>query len=103
MKLVLLYETKSYSYYLLSTDPKASHPTTPRDIDDNTDPDVDEKPSNHGSDVEPANCSNVYKQLSTQKNDVIANVHETSAYTNKDYNSVLCEGTISHSPATDVS
>ena len=71
----------------------------PRDIDDSTDPDVDdEKRSHGGSDVQPANCSNVNKQLSTQ-DDVIGNVHENTAYTNEDHNSVLCdkelcEGTI---------
>ena len=70
-----------------------------RDIDDHTDPDVDdEKPSHRGSDVQPANCSHVNNQLSTQ-DDVIVNVHENTAYTNEDHNSVLCdkelcEGTI---------
>ena len=59
---------------------------------------MDEKPSHHGSDEQPANCSNVNKQLSTQ-DDVIGNVHKNTAYTNKDHNSVLCdkelcEGTI---------
>ena len=71
----------------------------PRDIDDSTDPDVDdENPSHCGSDVQPANCSNANKQLSTQ-DDVIVNVHENTDYTNEDHNSVLCdkelcEGTI---------
>ena len=71
----------------------------PRDIDDSTDPDVDdEKTSHRGSDVQPANCSNANKQLSTQ-DDVIVNIHKNTAYTNEDHNSVLCdkelcEGTI---------
>ena len=94
-----LCESQYYSYCLSFTDQTALHQTIPRGIDDNTDPDVDdEKPSHHGSDEQPANCSNVYKQLSTQ-NDVIGNVHENTAYTNKDHNYVLCdkelcEGTI---------
>ena len=51
-----------------------------------------------GSDAQPANCSNVNKQLSTQ-DDWIGNVHGNIAYTNNDHNSVLyykelCEGTI---------
>ena len=87
-----------YRYCLSFTDQTASHQTTPRDIDDNTDPDVDEKPSHHGSDEQTANCINVDKQLSTQ-DDVIGNVYDNSAYSNKDHNSVLCdkelcEGTI---------
>ena len=71
----------------------------PRDIDNSTDPDVDdENPSHCGSDVQPTNYSNVNKQLSTQ-DDVIVNVHENTDYTNEDHNSVLCdkelcEGTI---------
>ena len=72
----------------------------PRDLDDGTDPDPvdDEKPSHRGSDVQPTNCSNVNKQLSTQ-DDVIVNVLENTAYTNEDHKSVLCdkelcEGTI---------
>ena len=79
----------------------------PRDIDDSTDPDVDDEKASHlGSDVQPANCSNVNKQLSTQ-DDVIVNVHENTACTNEDDNSVLCdkelcEGLLSHSPALDV-
>ena len=59
-------------------------------MDDSTDPDVDEKPFHCGSDVQPTNCSNVNKQLSTQ-DDVIGNVHENTAYTNEDHNSVLCD------------
>ena len=84
---------------LSSTDSRTSRLIIPRDIDDSTDPDVDdEKPSHGGSDVQPANCSNVNKQLSAE-DDVIVNIHENSAYTNKDDNSVLCdkelcEGTI---------
>ena len=74
----------------------------PNDIDDNidnTDPDVDDEKLYHcGSDVQRTNCSNVNKQLSTQ-DDVIVNVHENTAHTNEDHNSVLCdeelcEGTI---------
>ena len=46
----------------------------PRDIVDGTDPDVDdENPSHRGSDVQPTNCSNVNKQLSTQ-DDVLVNI-----------------------------
>ena len=84
---------------LSSTDSRTSRLIIPRDIDDSTDPDVDdEKPSHLGSDVQPANCSNVNNQLSTQ-DDVILNIHENTAYTNEDHNSVLCdkelcEGTI---------
>ena len=69
------------------------------DSNHSTDPDVDdEKTSNRGSDVQPTNCRNVNNQLSTQ-DDVIGNVHNNSAYTNEDHNSVLCdkelcEGTI---------
>ena len=63
----------------------------PRDTDHRTGPDVnDEKPSHHGSDVQLTNCSNVNNQLSTQ-DDVIVNVHENTAYTNEDHNSVLCD------------
>ena len=63
----------------------------PCDIDDSTDPDVDdEKPSYRVSDVQPTNCSNINNQLSTQDN-VIVNVHENTAYTNEDHNSVLCD------------
>ena len=63
-------------------------------MDDSIDPDVgDEKPSHHVSDVQPANCSNVNNQLSTQ-DDVIGNVHGNTAYTNEDHNYALCEGTI---------
>ena len=63
----------------------------PRDIDDSTDPDVDdENPSHCGSDVQPTNYSNVNNQLSTQ-DDVIVNVHENTAYTNEDHKSVLCD------------
>ena len=63
----------------------------PRDIDDNTDPDVDdENSSDRGSDVQPTNCSNVNKQLSKQ-DEVIGNVHENTAYINEDHNSVLCD------------
>ena len=86
-------------FVLSSTDSRTSRVMTPRDIDDSTDPDVDdEKPSHRGSDVQPANCRNVNKQLSTQ-DDVILNVHKNTAYTNEDHNSVLCdkelcEGTI---------
>ena len=64
-----------------------------------TDPEVDdEKPSHRGSDVQPANYSNVNNQLSTQ-DDVIVNVHENTAYTNENRKSLLrdkelCEGTI---------
>ena len=71
----------------------------PRDIDNSTDPDVDhENPSHHGSDAQPANCSNVNKQLSTQ-DELKVNAHENTAYTNEDHSSVLCdkelcEGTI---------
>ena len=51
-----------------------------------------------GDVVQPANCSNANKQLSTQ-DDVIVNIHKNTAYTNEDHNSVLCdkelcEGTI---------
>ena len=87
-------------FFCLSfTDSRTSCPIIPRDIDDSTDPDVDdENPSLRGSDVQPTNCSNVNNQLSTQ-DDVMMNVHENTAYTNKDDNSVLCdkelcEGTI---------
>ena len=60
-----------------------------RDIDDRTDPDVDdEKPSHRGSDVQPANYSNVNNQLSTQ-DDVTVKVHKNTAYTNEDHNSFL--------------
>ena len=63
----------------------------PRDIDDRTDPDVDdEKPSHRGSDVQPVNYSNVNNQLSTH-DDVIVKVHDNTAYTNDDHNSVLCD------------
>ena len=71
----------------------------PRDIDDSTDPDVDdEKRYRRGLDVQPTNCSNVNKQLSTQ-DDVMRNVHENTADAKKGHNSVLCdkelcEGTI---------
>ena len=76
---------------LSSTDSRTSRLMIPRDIDDSTDPDVDdEKPSHIGSDVQPANCSSVNKQLSTQ-DDVIVNIHENTAYTNEDHNSVLCD------------
>ena len=58
----------------------------PRDIYDSTGPDVDdEKPSHRGFDVQPANCSRVNKQLSTQ-DDVIVNVHENIAYIEEDHN-----------------
>ena len=61
---------------LSSTDSRTSRLIIPRDIFDSTDPDVDdEKPSHLGSDVQPANCSNVNKQLSTRDKE-------------------LCEGTI---------
>ena len=82
-----------------SIDSRTSCPIIPRDIDDRTGPDVDhEKPSYRGSDVQPANYSNVNKQLSTQ-NDAIVNVHENTAYTNEDHSSLLlnkefCGGTI---------
>ena len=57
----------------------------PRDIDDSTEPDVDDEKSSHrGSDVQPANCSNVNKQLSTQ-DDVILNIPDNTAYTNNVY------------------
>ena len=63
----------------------------PRDIDDSTDPDVDDEKASHcRSDVQPTNCSNVNKQISTQ-DDVIGNVHKNTAYTNEDHNSVLCD------------
>ena len=84
---------------LSSTDSRTSRLMIPRDIDDSTDPDVDDEKSSHGvSDEQPANCSHVNKQLSTE-DDVIGNVHENTAYTNKGHNSVLCdmelcEGTI---------
>ena len=84
---------------LSSTDSRTSRLMIPRDIDDDADPDVDdEKPSHRGSDVQPANYSNVNKQLSTQYY-VILNIHMNTAYTNEDHNSVLCdkelcEGTI---------
>ena len=73
-----------------------------RDTDDSnhsTDPDVDDgKTSNRGSDVQPANYSNVNSQLFTQ-DDVIGNANINTTYTNEDHNSVLCdkelcEGTI---------
>ena len=74
-----------------SIDSRTSCPVIPHYIDDSTDPDVvDEKPSYRGSDVQPTNYSNVNKQLSTQ-DDVIVNVHENTAYTNEDHNSVLCD------------
>ena len=86
-------------FFYVFTVSRTSHPLIPRDIDDRTDPDVgDEKPSHCGSDAQSTNCGNVNKQLSTQ-DDVIGNVHENTAYTNEDHNSVLCdkelcEGTI---------
>ena len=82
-----------------SIDSRTSCSMIPRDIDDRTGPDVDhEKPSYRGSDVQPANYSNVNKQLSTQ-DDVIVNAHENTAYTNEDHSSLLldkefCGGTI---------
>ena len=88
-----------YCSYCSSTDSRTSHLMLQRDINDSTDPDVDGwKPYRRGSDEQPANCSNVNKQLSTQ-DDVMSNVHENTPYTNKDDNSVLydkelCEGTI---------
>ena len=88
-----------HHFLFIFTDFRTSHPTISRDIDDSTELDVDdEKPSHLGSDVQPANCSNVNKQLSTQ-DDLMMNIPEDTAYTNKDHNSVLsdkelCEGTI---------
>ena len=100
----LCFVLQNLIYCLSFTDQTAPHQPIPRDIDDNTDLDVDENFSHHGSDAQPSNCSNVNKQLSTQ-NDVIGNVHENTAYTNKDNNSVLCdkelcEGTIKSSSCT---
>ena len=74
-----------YNYCLYFADQSASPPTIPRDMDDSTD-----QPFHCGSDVQPTSCSNVNKQLSTQ-DDVIGNVHENTAYTNEDHNSVLCD------------
>ena len=73
------------------TDSRTSLLMIPRDIDDSTDPDVDdENPSHHGSDVQPINCSHVSNQLSTQ-DDVMRNVHENTADAKEDHNSVLCD------------
>ena len=92
--------TQEMFFFIFSfTDSRTSRPMIPRDTDNSTDPDVDgEKSPHHASDVQPTNCSNVNKQLSTQ-DDVMMNVHENTAYTNEDHNSVLCdkelcEGTI---------
>ena len=49
-----------------STDSKVSHPAIPRDADDSTDQDVTDEPTHRGTEVQPTNCSNVKKQLSTK-------------------------------------
>ena len=89
------------------TDSRTSCSMISRARDDRTDPDVDdENPSLRGSDVQPANCSNVNNQLSTQ--DVVIGMYIRILLTLTRI-TILCyvirncvRELLSHSPALDV-